>query len=340
MRIAVIGGGLFGCTAAIYAVRAGHTVHLYEANLDLMMGASLVNFARLHRGAHYPRSPETGQEGRAAEKSFCHEYGACVIHDGMQIYQIPSEGSYVTADEFADFLKSERIFSRREDNLFYVLEPRINLSYLQAIVRERVRAHGVFIYRNVNNKEYYDFDDFDKIIVATYSSINDVMRIFDRPLQEYKFQVVEKIIGFLPEHLHGKSIVVADGPFGYIDPMDDTPLHLIGHVVHANHATNVGFQAEVPSELLRYINAGTVYVPEISRHNLVVNELAKHIEGLEKSFYIGSQFTVRAVLARQEATDKRPTLVEAVDDKIIKVFSGKLGTTCVAADQVMNLIGH
>ena len=70
MKIAVVGGGLFGCTAAIYAARAGHEVHLLEAKRDLMRGATAGTFARGHRGYHYPRSPETGRESRRAEKSF------------------------------------------------------------------------------------------------------------------------------------------------------------------------------------------------------------------------------------------------------------------------------
>ena len=54
MRIAVIGGGLFGSTAAIYAARAGHDVHLFEAKPSLMLGATAGTYARLHRGYHYP----------------------------------------------------------------------------------------------------------------------------------------------------------------------------------------------------------------------------------------------------------------------------------------------
>ena len=52
MRIAVIGGGLFGSTAAIHLARAGHEVSLYDAKADLMCGATAATYARLHRGYH------------------------------------------------------------------------------------------------------------------------------------------------------------------------------------------------------------------------------------------------------------------------------------------------
>jgi hypothetical protein len=338
MRIAIIGGGLFGCTAALYASRAGHDVKIFEKNSRIMMGASLVNFARLHRGAHYPRSADTGQECRAAEQSFRWEYGSCVIEDGTQSYIIPSYDSHVTPDQFAKFLSSENLRFHRDGDRFYVLEPRVNLSYLQAVVYEKLKHQGV----QVNYGGYpvhHLLDEFDKIIVAAYSDTNDVMEQLGRPVCEYKFQVVEKIISLLPESFRNTSIVVADGPFGCIDPMDDTPLHLIGHVTHTIHASNVGTRSVIPWHLNSYINVGTIYNAEITKHSTVIESLAEHIEGLS-GIYAGSQYTVRAVLAGEEATDRRPTLVEAVDDKVIKVFSGKLGTACVAAEKVMNLIGY
>jgi hypothetical protein len=49
-------------------------------------------------------------------------------------------------------------------------------------------------------------------------------------------------------------------------------------------------------------------------------------------------FTVRAVLAGQEATDARPTLVGQVDDKVIRIFSGKLGTAVAAAREAAAML--
>jgi glycine/D-amino acid oxidase-like deaminating enzyme len=43
MRVAVVGGGLFGCTAAIYAARDGHDVHVFEQSDRLLQAASAVN---------------------------------------------------------------------------------------------------------------------------------------------------------------------------------------------------------------------------------------------------------------------------------------------------------
>ena len=58
MKIAVVGAGIFGVTAA-YTLAKNHSVDLFEKNNDIMMESSDVNQCRIHRGYHYPRSPDT-----------------------------------------------------------------------------------------------------------------------------------------------------------------------------------------------------------------------------------------------------------------------------------------
>ena len=108
MRIAVIGGGLFGCCAAIYTARAGYKVDLFEERGALMQAASGCSYYRLHRGYHYPRSPETGREGRRAESSFRKEFGPCVVDGGRQFYIVPRDNdNHVSPEEYAEFLDNE-----------------------------------------------------------------------------------------------------------------------------------------------------------------------------------------------------------------------------------------
>ena len=73
-RVAVIGGGIFGSTAAIYAARCGHEVHLFEKTSQLLQAASRINQYRLHSGYHYPRSPETADACIHGQSLFRAEY--------------------------------------------------------------------------------------------------------------------------------------------------------------------------------------------------------------------------------------------------------------------------
>ena len=58
MKIAVIGGGIFGVTIASKLAKS-NSVDLYEQENDILKSASGINQYRLHRGYHYPRSSST-----------------------------------------------------------------------------------------------------------------------------------------------------------------------------------------------------------------------------------------------------------------------------------------
>lgn len=338
MRIGVVGGGLFGCTAAVYAARSGHDVHLFEAKPSLMSGATAGTYSRLHRGAHYPRSVETGRESRRAEKSFRAEYGAAIIDGGRQLYVVPPKGSHVSADEFAAFLDDEGLSFLREGNLFRVTEPRINLAGLQTLVRQKVTEAGVKVHFNAR-ASYEHRDDFDWIVVAAYAGLNDVMFSLGGEVSEYRYQVVERPVVLLPEAFKDTSIVVLDGPYGCVDPLDDTPLHVIGHVTETIHASNTGYGPDVPKHLVPLLDRGIIRNPPHTRFREAVTDLARYIPGVGKAVHVGSSFVVRAVMAHQEPTDARPTLVHRADEQVIRVFSGKLGTACRAAQEVVALVG-
>jgi glycine/D-amino acid oxidase-like deaminating enzyme len=336
MRVAVIGGGLFGCTTAIHLARAGHAVHLYDAKADLMCGATAATYARLHRGYHYPRSPETGRESRAAEASFRAEYGEAVIDGGKQAYLV-AEGGHVTPDQYRAFLEGEDLQFFQEDNRFDVVEPRVNLTSLVACVRRKVADSGVTARLGTRiTKRTVDGlrDGFDRIVVASYSRLNAVLGMLGCEIAEYKFQIVEKPVVRLPDEFRSRSIVVIDGPFGCIDPLDDTPFHVLGHVVRTIHAENVGYGADIPAHLANCLDRGLTPDWTHTRFRAVADDLARYVPGVETAEHVASTLTVRAVLAGVEKTDARPTLVERMDSQVIKVFSGKLGTAVRAARDV------
>lgn len=342
MRIAVIGGGLFGCTAAIVASRAGHDVHLHDAKSDLMLGATAGTYSRLHRGYHYPRSPETGRESRGAERSFRAEYGDCVIDKGRQFYMVPAAGSHVTVDQYRDFLDNEGLPFSEEGGVFAVEEPRIDLARLQRTVRAKVCDAGVAVHlgsritaRNASKLRR----EHDLIVIAAYARGNHVGELFGGRETECKFQVVEKPVVRLPGQFRDTSIVVVDGPFGCVDPMDGTEYHVLGHVVHTIHASNTGRKADIPPHLEPLLDSRMTHTPH-TRVKAVIDDLARYIPGIEAADHAGSIFTVRAVLAGQEASDARPTLVERVGEDVVKIFSGKLGTACAAANAALAMVGE
>lgn len=335
MRVAIIGGGLFGSTAAIYAARAGHDAHLFEAKGQIMMGASIGTFGRLHRGAHYPRSAATGRESRRAEASFRAEYGPAVIDGGIQKYVVPAEGSLVSVEDYRHFLDTEGLSFSEESGTFTVEEPRINLGLLQKLVRMKVAEAGVTLHLGCRRVSHGYWSKFDRIVVATYARLNQVLADLGCEQQEYKFQVVEKPIVLLPEIFRDTSLVVIDGPFGCLDPLDDTLYHVLGHVRKSTHAENVGLRAEVPGHLANLLDMGSVSTRH-TRVKEIVEDLARYVPGVEEAKHIGSSFVIRAVLANVETTDRRPSVLTYHNEQICSVLSGKLGTACWIAEQIVS----
>lgn len=330
MKLAVLGGGLFGSTAAIYAARAGHEVHLYEPKPRLMAGATASTFARLHRGYHYPRDPATGRESRAAEAAFRKEYGGCVIDGGRQLYIVPPYGSRVSLEAFRTFLDDEGLPFSEDGGRFHVMEPRINLAGLATLVRQKVKEAGVTVHYGETAPATVR-KDFDQIVVATYSSLNETLWELGCAPLELKFQVVEKAVVLMPPRFRDTSVVVIDGQFGCIDPLDDTPLHVVGHVTEAVHWEGIGYRAEIPADLIDILDRGLLRKPRVTGFGRMQEELAAFVSSIKEAEHIGSMFTVRAVLANREETDARPTLLQAHDQQVMSVFSGKLGTSVTAA---------
>ena len=353
MRVAVIGGGLFGCTAAIYADRAGHEVHLFERRSDIMQCATAVNQFRLHRGYHYPRSPETGRECRAGNTSFWREYHDAVITPqhrkaGGQFYAIAREGSKVSGEEFRTFCLEQNLPFRPQPTppwlnadeievVLKVLESSVDYDKLVFIVKGKIDRSDITLHCD---STWPDTDAFDRVIIATYSGINEVAKMVGCRTTNFQYEVCEKPVMILPDMYRDISLVVMDGEFCSVDPYGRTGMHLLGHVKHAIHSRNTGDSPNIPEWVKPYLNAGVVSAPFKNRFWKMVDAGATFMPVLREAQHIGSLFTVRAVLPNVDATDERPTLVERLDERVVRIFSGKLGTAVDAAQEAVYMMKH
>lgn len=348
MKVAVIGGGIFGATAAIHAARAGHEVHLYEALEDVLQAASAINQYRLHRGYHYPRSPQTAASSIRAERSFREEYGDAVVDTGTQLYAIAKEGSRVSGEQFLAFCDEQGLpYSRVEDcewvnpnKIELVIragEARFDPDLLREIVRRKLQEPGVHLHLNTQATAAL-MEGYEKVIIAGYAANGSIVSELTGTSPEHQYELCEKPVIELPDQFGQTSLVVMDGPFMCVDPIGDSNRYVLGNVVHAIHATNIGSTPEIPETLRPYVNRGIVQGPPIFNFDTFIETGAPYIPILAEAKYIGSMFTVRTVLPGLDATDARPTTVTALDDKYIKIFSGKIGNCVAAATEVVMLL--
>ena len=338
--VLVVGGGIFGSTSAISLSNSGYNVTLHEELDDIMKCASGINQYRLHKGYHYPRSKDTAKECLVGIKSFKRKYEDAVVNGDIQhFYSISSKDSFITGNDYLRFLNKMKLdYKVVQSNMGVDLTVSVNeelfdSDILKNVVERRMTSSGVNVVYNKKTVKK-DFEEYDYVTISTYSKINELL---DIPRQ-YQFEVIEKPVVKLPKIYENKSIVVMDGPFMCLDPFKDG-LHVLGHVKHAIHSTNVGEYPIVPNkDLLKYLNNGVIKKPKVTKINKFKEAGMVFFEDFDKLEHIGSMFTIRTVLSYRDYDDARPTLVRREDGNTFSIFSGKIGTCVEASNQLVNII--
>lgn len=332
--VGVIGGGIFGSTAAILLANEGCEVTVYQKTQDIIQGASAKNQLRVHRGYHYPRSIETALSAKHSEAKFKSYYRTAVDDTNRHLYAIAKTGSLTTPAEFEKFMNEVRLIYKKLDQddpahmlfkegvvaaLYEVKESLYSPDRLRSILKHKFSDADVTTKFGQEVDLGMVKDKHRYIITATYAN----------PLtsdQQYQFEVCEKPMVRLPDEFKKVSILILDGPFMGVDPVPFTPYHVLDSVKDAIHHTNVGLRTEVPEYLVGYMEKGLIENPEKSRYKLFIETGEKFYNNLNPVEYKGSYFVVRAVLPNRDHDDARPSIIRQVDTNCYEVFSGKVST--------------
>jgi hypothetical protein len=345
-RIAVVGGGIFGCTIAAELGEAGYSVYLHERADDLLQAASGINQYRLHRGYHYPRSLETALSSKSSEASFKEIYGDAVVSIHDHFYAIAENASLTSPAAYLAFCESAGLSYHEEwpdvlnrDALALcvrVEEDLFDPAIVRAICRQRLESAGV----DVRLNSYFrpsQIGDYDFIIIATYAHQNDLLHALGRE-RAHQYEICEKPVVRLPEHFRNTSVVIMDGPFTCIDPVAHSDTFVMGNVVHAIHHWETGVSLSIPEEFSDLLDRGVIENPPITNFESFLETARRFFDRLTDVQHIGSMYTIRTVLPHRDATDERPSTVDRVADNVLNVFSGKIGTCVDIGRRVLNLV--
>ena len=346
MKIAVIGGGIFGVTAA-FRLAKNHHVDLFEKNSDILMAASDVNQCRVHRGYHYPRSDSTVKGVLDANASFTEEFGDAIMNNTENYYCIPKHNTITSAEQYIQFCKRNNleyelseldvIDKRSIDLCVKVKENLFDHSKLKRICCQKLLDSNVNIFLNKTATDEI-FDRYDFVVICTYAEIGKLLKKFPKFQREYQFEVCEKVFVKMPTSFNNKSILIMDGPFMGIDPVGDTGMFIIGDVVHTVLQRMVGKQPEVDPKYVSLLDKGIIKNPPISNFNLFIESGSQFMPEIKKAKYVGSSFCIKTTLAHVDETDERPTLINKINEKIVTVFSGKIPTCVEAAKELERII--
>jgi hypothetical protein len=345
-KIAVIGAGIFGISAAIHLGK-NHDIDLYEKNKDILQAASGINQYRAHRGYHYPRSRKTVLSCLKGEKSFRQEYPEAMIDDVDHFYCIAKKHSFINSKKFLDFCKKfdlefEKIKIDTVDKKTVELcikgkEALIDPIELKKMCFEKLKENNINLLLNTKATKQI-FDQYDHVVICTYAMTNELLDDFPEFQQDYQYELCEKIVVKLPKSFENKSIVIMDGPFMCLDPYGRSGNFLLGNVTHAIHTTNIGKYPIIEPQYENLLNNGVIKNPPMTRFKEFIDSGKHFFPELKKAKYIGSMFTIRTVLPFKDKTDERPTLVKKVSDKIFTVYSGKFISSVEAAKDLQKLI--
>lgn len=346
MKIGIIGGGIFGVTAAI-RLSKNHNVDLFEKNEDIMMAASDINQCRVHRGYHYPRSNSTVKEVLDANISFTEEYGNSIMDHTENYYCISKTDSKVSSNEFIDFCNENKLEYEistpdimNKDSIgicIKVKEKLFDHKKLKEICWEKLKKSKAKIYLNTEVSDEI-FDKYDFVIICTYGQTGNLLEKFPECKKEYQYEVCEKVFVKLPKIFENTSVLVMDGPFMGIDPIGDTGMFIIGDVVHTVHQRNIGMQPEIDPIFLPLLNKGIISNPPISKLDLFIESASKFMPEIKNAEYVGSSYCIKTILPNVDKTDERPTVINKINDKIVSVFSGKIPTCVEASIEIEKMI--
>jgi FAD dependent oxidoreductase len=332
MKVAVIGAGIFGCTAAVDLARAGATVDLYERRMGLIDGATARCQARLHSGYHYPRSDTTAKQARAGAIEFEARYPGAVKRAPNHFYLIAPD-SKTSPDEYLAFCERNELPYEIVDKPPHVHTAELVVRVPEAFVD--IPTIRRLVYRDLRQANVSTFLNWDGGLIDQYDFI--VWATYGFPwYQPLQYEVCEVALVELGRYT-GDSYVVLDGDYVSLDP--NGHIYALYDVKHSVHATIFGTEPRpLDQRYERLLNALGPKRTRVSRFNKMITSASRYLWGIEPggqgvSIYHGSWFSIRAVLPNVDGTDERPTLIH-YDDKTVSILSGKICTAVSTAREV------
>ncbi len=360
----VVGGGIFGCYAALYLAGRGAKVAILEKEDRLFQKASLVNQARLHSGYHYPRSIATAAMSDEHKTRFTEEHRPFVNHTFEKFYAIDRYGSFTDGPQFERFCEFLNIPCERvtEHNLF-------NFERLEALYRteehsfdpvllgnyyrDRVEnSAGITVFKSTQIQQAEQSGEAwlvtlqtpqtlqtlqtNTIINATYSATNAINQIFGVNEMALTHEISE--IAFVHSPQFGqRGLTVMDGPFGSIMPYGLSGLLSLSSVAYTHHKISFDALPRFDCQMPEIDPACRPEAPGICTEcpRRPVSNAAKMLAQMQQYFaehvqftQMFSYYTIKSKLKASHIDDGRPTEILLLRDnpKFYCLFAGKINS--------------
>ena len=355
VNVAIIGCGIFGAEIALKASACGLSVTVYEANTDILMGASRNNQNRLHLGFHYPRDLETGIQSTRGFEVFKQKYAECIESGFQMAYLIANKGSLTSPEAFLEFCEllgapykpvSASDFPvkvQRADKGILCEE----VAYDCRILRDLIwmRLHGEDIDLAIGEKvlkiekagEQYRIESqnrspllADVVINCSYADINRLTEQLGYVVPERLFEYT--VVPIIRLDIPKVGITIMDGPFMTLLPHGKSENSLLYHVENSVVAKSIATQVDE-----KWLTPDTSPFSSMDKNQYfrqMTEACREYVPVLEGATLAGFLEGPRMVLARKEDTDARPSMINDYGNSYFTVFSGKIDHCMWVADEM------
>lgn len=359
MRVAIIGGGIFGAMTAAKLAEDGFSICMFERLPGLMQGTTSVA-NRLHRGFHYPRDDQTARQCMRGFDAFRESFEAAVVPGVFNAYFIANEGSLTSPEDFLNFCRRLSLPFREIDPDKF-LPPVTNVSLgiltgevmydpfiLNRLLKDRLcaasveqRFHSDVIDIRRQNGGYEivtsdgNSDYFNAVVNCSYADSNRLTARLGHSVQarQYEYVAASIIELDLPQTV---SISVLDGPFMCMLPFGTGSEYLLYHV-------DQGVIAQDTTEFIdpNWLHPETSPFAAVNKQQWFDDQLASccmFIPALKDCCLKTFVQCPRMVLADSDDTDARPSILTEYEPGYIGVFSGKINHSVWVANEIAEIL--
>ena len=351
MKIAIIGAGIFGITAAIKLSKLKNFhVEVFDKSNSILKGATYANHNRHHYGFHYPRSQKTLDEINLSKEEFEYYYKDALFFNFKNYYAI-SKKSNVNKIKYYNFMIKndlkfkeinipKKLFNEKKiSSVYQVREGVYDYNKLREITKKRMKnkfnIHLKYnlIASNYKKKKYsllfYNgrrkvYKNFDFVINATYSNINQILDIFKIKNKSYEYNLQQlSIISF--NNLKKIGITVMDGSYPSFLPIPGTNKYLFAHVTKSQLIKEIS-----KSNLFSNIN----FIKD--NYENIFSESRKYLPVLDHSNYHGSIYVNRVV--QKNKNDDRVSDLIYHRTNLVSILGGKVITCEKTSNEIVEYI--
>ena len=334
-RVAVIGGGWFGCHIALELLQHDVDFVLFEAESELFLKASGNNQFRLHQGFHYPRSKKTRIQSSEGFHRFTERYpDLSSPTPGRNLYLVPHHHSVLDFETFVDVMVQSNLEFETVEHIpsgLYgiegaistrerVLETSAAVQFFHEALGNRIRlGNRVEVRKDQEAGFNVGNEFFDWVIDATWGHLTQPPGVVYEPT----------LLLYMDTKGFEDALTLMDGDLWSLYPTEHSGIFSLSHVGF----TPLGSFSS-SSEATKCMNSLTS--EDIVRVSAkIICEVATFFPAVEEMNQVGVQLSMKSKMTGQ--SDSRISSIYAKDQKI-SVFSGKIDGAFDVADQILALM--